>query len=81
MIMMRSICLLLFFISFLSAALPAQQSYSYNPVIDVQHYVFAIELNDLNNEMKANAVISVLFLMDANTVTFDLVGKHENGKG
>ncbi|MEP7108096.1 MAG: M1 family metallopeptidase [Ferruginibacter sp.] len=68
-------------ICFFSAVLSAQEKHMYNPAIDVQHYNFAIELNDSNDEINANAVISVLFLQDANIVTFDLTCKNDKGKG
>ena len=49
--------------------------------IDVQHYTFAIKLDDANNEFVGNATIDVKFLKDAKDLQFDLVKRKENGKG
>ena len=49
--------------------------------IDVQHYTFAIKLDDANNEIVGNATIDVKFLKDAKDLQFDLVKRKENGKG
>ena len=78
---MHKTYVLLFLISLFSAAQPAQEKHLYNPFIDVRHYVFAIELNDKNDEIKAIADITVLFLQSANTVVFDLIRKNDKGKG
>src|SRR5215216_1585275 len=52
-----------------------------NPALDVQHYRFAIQLNDSNNIIKAEAQITVKFLQNVNEVKLDLVQKRQNGKG
>ncbi|MBC7886832.1 MAG: M1 family metallopeptidase [Ferruginibacter sp.] len=77
---MRFICLI-FLSGFLFGYLPAQEKHAYNPPIDVQHYAFAITLNDLNDEIKATAAITVLFLQSTQTISFDLVRKNDRGKG
>jgi hypothetical protein len=56
---MRKVYLLILFTFFFFATLPARETQLYNPFIDVQHYAFTIELNDLNDEIKADAVIKV----------------------
>lgn len=49
--------------------------------IDVQHYAIAIELSDEQDLIKCTSAITVLFLKDTSTVTFDLIAKQTNGKG
>jgi aminopeptidase N len=52
-----------------------------NPALDVQHYRFAIELNDSNNIIKGEAQITIKFLQDVNEVKLDLIQKRSDGKG
>src|SRR5215208_5054986 len=52
-----------------------------NPALDVQHYLFSIQLNDSNNIIKAEAQITIKFLQDVNEVKLDLVEKRTDGKG
>ena len=54
---------------------------AYNRVIDVQHYTFTLELNDINDEIKATAAIKLVFRQNANAISLDLVGKNGRGKG
>ncbi len=49
--------------------------------LDVKHYSFYIALNDSNNIIKGNAVITTAFLKPENEVVFDLVNKKNDGKG
>lgn len=49
--------------------------------LDVQHYQFTIEVNDSNNLIKGEAVISTKFTKPVNKVIFDLVQKKADGKG
>ncbi len=53
----------------------------YNPRIDVEHYTFALQVNDESNVIKGNATVSVLFKENAPTFSLDLVRKNEEGKG
>jgi len=78
---MRSIGTLLIFFLIFSSTLSAQEKYWYNPSIDVQHYTFAIELSDDNDEIKTTAEITMRFQKDAQTITLDLIGKNAAGKG
>ncbi|TSD64768.1 M1 family metallopeptidase [Inquilinus sp. KBS0705] len=50
-------------------------------VIDVQHYKFAITLNDADNNIKGTAGITLKFLKSTNKFTFDLAKKNAAGKG
>src|SRR6478736_134934 len=52
-----------------------------NPALDVQHYALAIELNDSNNIIKADATITIKFTQNVNEVKLDLVKKQHEGKG
>ncbi len=58
----------------------AQRNYS-NPVIDVLHYRFNLELTDDNDMIKGEAFIQVKFLRDTRNLDFDLVKKNSSGKG
>jgi len=52
-----------------------------NPTLDVQHYRFAIDLNDSNNIIKGEAQITIKFWQDINEIKLDLVQKRQDGKG
>jgi len=52
-----------------------------NPAIDVQHYRFAVQLNDSNNIIKGDATITIKFKQNVNNVELDLVSKRSDGKG
>jgi aminopeptidase N len=49
--------------------------------LDVQHYTFAVILNDDNNSIKGQATIEALLLKNVTTVTFELVSQRADGKG
>jgi aminopeptidase N len=49
--------------------------------IDVQHYTFALQLNDNNNNIKGEATVAVKFLRDASFFTLNLVKKNAKGNG
>ncbi|MEM1000804.1 MAG: M1 family metallopeptidase [Bacteroidota bacterium] len=53
---------------------PAQDSYPKNEAADVQRYIFNLTLNDDNNEIQGEALITVNFKENAETFTLDLVG-------
>ena len=49
--------------------------------LDVKHYSYSIFLNDSNNIIKGNALITTGFTKNENRVIFDLVSKNKDGKG
>ncbi|HEY5368280.1 MAG TPA: M1 family metallopeptidase [Hanamia sp.] len=49
--------------------------------LDVKHYSFSILLNDSNNIIKGNAIITTNFTSDENKVIFDLTSKNSDGTG
>ncbi len=51
------------------------------PVFDVQHYRFAIQLNDVNDTIKGQAKIRIKFLKDVNSFQLNLVKTGSKGKG
>src|ERR1700744_4306038 len=51
------------------------------PAFDVQHYNFAIQLNDDDNNIKGQATIKVKFLENADGFTLSLVKKNNKDKG
>ncbi|MEZ2336036.1 M1 family metallopeptidase [Mucilaginibacter sp. RCC_168] len=50
-------------------------------VIDVQHYNFALQLSDADNNIKGLATVDVKFLKNTSTFNLDLVKKNAEGKG
>jgi aminopeptidase N len=50
-------------------------------VIDVQHYNFALQLTDADNNIKGQTTIEVKFLKSASVFNLDLVKKNGEGKG
>jgi aminopeptidase N len=48
-----------------------------SPSFDVQHYRFAIQLNDVNDTIKGQAKVRVKFLKDANSFSLSLVKQKE----
>lgn len=71
-----TLCFLFISIGFFNTSAQAPGS-----AIDVQHYNFALQLNDANNTIKGDATISVKFLKDVNAFNIDLVKKKSDGKG
>jgi aminopeptidase N len=76
---MRKTLNLLFFAPLVfSLTVKAQQP---GATIDVQHYRFAITLNDANNIIKGQATVTAKFLKAASTFELDLSKKNSEGKG
>lgn len=69
-----SICLGFFLCALAKAQSP-------QATIDVQHYNFAIQLNDANDTIKGKADIVVQYLKDAASLRLNLVKKNNEGKG
>jgi aminopeptidase N len=49
--------------------------------IDVQHYGFTIQLNDVDNVIKGQAEISIKYLKDAGSFKINLIKQDDAGKG
>lgn len=49
--------------------------------IDVQHYNFALQLNDVDNNIKGEATVAIKFLKSTSSFSLDLVKKNSAGKG
>ncbi|WP_184550201.1 M1 family metallopeptidase [Mucilaginibacter sp. FT3.2] len=49
--------------------------------IDVQHYTFALQLNDDNNNIKGEATVDIKFLKSTPSFSLNLVKKNNTGKG
>ncbi|MEO7213256.1 M1 family metallopeptidase [Mucilaginibacter sp.] len=75
---MRNINYLLLSCLFFTISGYAQQP---GAIIDVQHYKFALLLNDANNNIKGNAVVTLKFIKSANAISLDLIKKKATGKG
>ena len=50
-------------------------------VVDVERYVFDIEVNDKNDSITAAATIECRLLKDAGNIEFDLISTMPDGKG
>jgi len=70
-------------LSFLTALLINSFAFSQtnSASIDVQHYIFNLQLSDSTDIIKGKATISILFLKPAYSFQLDLVNKSINGKG
>src|ERR1700742_4498314 len=68
----------LLLIIFLSISAHAQE---YNPVIDVRHYDFHLELTDSSNLIRGQADITLVFRQTALQFGLDLSAKNSEGKG
>jgi len=55
----------------------AQDQYKRNSSADVQGYVFSLTLNDDNDQIKGEALITIGFKNEVNEFALDLVGKSE----
>jgi aminopeptidase N len=69
-----------FLFSFLMACTFAKAQTRF-PTIDVQHYRFAIQLNDANDTIKGQAKVRIRFLKDVNSFQLNLVKTNRQGKG
>ena len=63
---------------FLSSSAKAQVTF---PDQDVQHYTFAITLNDANDNIKGEADVTIKFTGNVNEPELNLVKKNNTGKG
>jgi aminopeptidase N len=68
---------------FALAALPigALDTYPRQPGVQVQHYVFALELSDTNDEIRGEATVTIRFTNDGLTSFFLDLATPANGKG
>jgi aminopeptidase N len=69
------------FLCFIFVLLCSFVAQAQSPVIDVQHYNFAIQLNDVNDTIKGQATVAVKFLKDVNTFQLNLVKTNSTGRG
>jgi aminopeptidase N len=71
----------LFIICTFSIALAAKDNYKVNPLIDVIHYEFNINVNDSTNRIAGNTVIVLKFNDVTRTFELDLKNEDTSGKG
>jgi aminopeptidase N len=69
---------LFFFLLLFGVSAKAQITF---PDIDVQHYTFALTLNDTNNSINGKATISIKFLTRISQFKLNLVKKNGSGTG
>ena len=67
-------------LAFTLAALSARAQVP-GAAIDVQHYTFALQLNDVNNNIKGQATVAIKFLKNTGEFNLNLVKKNSTGKG
>lgn len=68
-------------LSLFTLPLLAQQHFQRLAILDVQHYRFELGLQDINNEIKGTATVSIRFLQPVTQFSLDLVKKNVAGKG
>jgi len=78
---MRAFVLLTLGLSLAAAPLSAGDTYPRQPGIDVQHYKFALTLNDSTNEISGDATITVRFVKSGLTGFFLDLATPSAGKG
>ncbi len=71
----------LFYLLFLLLLVSSAKAQTIFPDIDVQHYTFAITLNDEDNNITGKATIDIKFLSDVSQFKLNLVKKNSSGKG
>lgn len=59
----------------------ATDPYPRNDALDIQHYVFRLELNDSTNRLAGEASITILFKKSTSSFELDLVDKSTRGFG
>ena len=76
--MTKNYYFLIALICFLSESVFAQDTYKRNISADVQHYVFSLSLNDNNNEITGESLITVNLENTTDTFALDLIGRSGN---
>ena len=64
---------LTFILTFVFAGTFAQNNYTRFREIDIQHYIFEIQLNDTTNQIEGKATIDAKLLQPTQKVTLDFV--------
>jgi aminopeptidase N len=77
--MKKAISILL--ICFICSTVLARDNYKLNPLIDVVHYDFNININDSNNVISGNTLITLKFNGIVKEFEFDLKNTDASGKG
>jgi aminopeptidase N len=75
---MKQFSLLLAWLSFMQLNILAQQK---NAIIDVQHYIFDVEINDQNDSVRCVATIRYKVLQNTKDISFDFISRKADGKG
>ena len=56
-------------------------SQSYNPIVDILHYSYSLDLNDHDDNITGKAEITLLIREKTNAIPLDLTQKNSEGKG
>ena len=78
---MRTLTAALVCLVFVALPLGALDTYPRQPGVSVEHYVFALELSDANDEMRGEATVTIRFTRDGLTSFFLDLATPSNGKG
>jgi aminopeptidase N len=71
----------LFYAFFLLLVVSSAKAQTIFPDIDIQHYTFAITLNDENNSISGKGTIDIKFLNNVSQFKLNLVKKNSSGRG
>lgn len=75
---MRKLFFILFFISQVAQA---QDKYPRNKSADILNYDFSVSINDSTDIIEGKALIKIAFSKPADSVSFDLMNRNNEGKG
>ena len=73
--------LLFLIIGFLSCTISARDNYRPDPLVDVLHYEFNININDSTNTISGYAIITLKFIGITQDFQLDLKNSDQSGKG
>lgn len=76
-ILKKNFLVVITFFFFTSQFIIAQDTYARNTSADVQNYIFSLFLNDKNNSIQGEALVTVGFNTKVNEFTLDLIAKSE----
>lgn len=72
---------IILFLLVISTGAHAKDPYKRNAAIDVQHYIFRLEMNDSTDMIDGKATVNILFKSAVNEFELDLINKNNAGLG
>ena len=67
---------IILFLLVISTGAHAKDPYKRNAAIDVQHYIFRLEMNDSTDMIDGKATVNILFKSAVNEFELDLINKN-----